>query len=324
MRALRIAGISLGLVLGLGACMPDIAAIGGGGKGRSVSLGTPAAAGGLDQRTVMAAGLERSYHIYVPKSVAAAGGSAPAIVTFHGGGGNALEFAKRIDIRRVADARGMIVLAPQGVGRGDKGFWNAGSISPVGMAERNNVDDLAFIQAMLRDAASVAPIDPSRVYAAGLSKGGMLAYHAACNLPGTFTAIAAVASTLSAADCPNPQGVSLLHIHGTDDKNVPFSGGSGEMSAKGANWPPASLGIERFSAANQCAPQAQVMRPAQDTTCQVTSCAGGEKVELCLVEGGGHAWPGIEPAPWQQKYGVYVSPYFKATDFVVDFLLSSN
>jgi polyhydroxybutyrate depolymerase len=155
----------------------------------------------------------------------------------------------------------------------------------------------------------------------GFSKGGMMAYRAACVLRGQITAIAAVSATLSSADCPNPQGVSVLHIHGTNDQNVPFNGGVGADTGGRANWPAVQRGLQYFTSGNQCFGQPQSKRISSDTSCSINSCGNNEQVQLCLVQGGGHAWPGAQPAKWQINLNVKVSQSFNATDYIARFLL---
>ena len=278
--------------------------------------------GALQQQTLSVGGLERSYYIYVPAS--AAGKPAPMVMAFHGGGGNAQKFGENMNLVGMAERRGMILVLPQGVGRGAKkgGSWNADSMAPQGYAELSGVDDLGFVKTLLSTISANYSVDRSRIYAVGFSKGGMIAYRAACVLNGQFSAVVAVGSTLSAADCPNPKGVSVLHIHGTNDQNVPLNGGTGQFTGKRANYPSVRRGLDFFTAGNQCATQKTTTRPASDTTCTIQSCDGSEQVQLCLVEGGGHAWPGSPPANWQIKNNIYVSKNFDATDYIGNFLLS--
>lgn len=269
-------------------------------------------------RTLLVGGLERVYHLYVPERVR--GTSAPLVIAFHGGGGNALSFARRIGLQQMADRHGYIVAAPEGVGRGGRGgSWNAGSADPSGYAEEARVDDLGFVTALIADASSLAPVNPARVYAMGLSKGGMMAYHAACALPGRFAAIAAVASTMSTQYCTAPAGVSLLHIHGTADENVPWEGGRGAQTGGDTVWPGVERGIAIWTRANQCSAMPLPQPVTQDTTCQSTRCGTGETVEICRVQGGGHAWPGSDPSKRQQRTDTYVSPYFNATEYIANF-----
>jgi len=280
------------------------------------------ASGALQERTMEFGGVKRRYFVHVPKS-ASSGKPMPLVVALHGGGARANGFVDRLGLIDMADRLGMILVAPQGLSqKGDGGSWNANSIVPSGFAERSGVDDVGFIDAVVREISVEQPVDSARIYAVGMSKGGMMAYRVACVLPGRFTAIAAVASTLSAADCPNARGVSVLHIHGTDDQNVTFEGGQGEFTNRTADWPAVSRGLDFFRTGNQCSTQTTTTRPASDTTCTVQSCSGDEVVELCLIDRGGHAWPGSAPTKRQLQRRVYVSKEFNATDYIGRFLMT--
>ena len=289
-----------------------------------MALAAAGQAAGTDRHSLDVDGVTRQYHAIVPRGLDPAR-PAPVIISFHGGGGQAVPFARRIGVMDFARQYGAIVLLPEGLGAPgrDGGSWDPGSAVPVGFAARSGVDDLGFVAAMLTDVAARHSVDPDRVFALGMSQGGMMAYAAACSLPGRFAAIAVVAGTLEMGNCPAADDVSLLHIHGTEDENVPFEGGRGALSAKRARWAPVAPGIAAFQSANSCATPPQTRPAARDTVCRLSACADDQRVELCLVEGGGHAWPGIDPARWQRRYNVYVSPHFNATHHIGQFFFGN-
>ena len=277
---------------------------------------TRSAAGGLESQSIDVGGMRRDFLVHVPAGL---GAQAPMVLAFHGGGGGAEGFGTRTGLVEAADRMGFILVLPEGV----RGSWNTGGQEKVGYSSRANLDDVGFVAGVIDTMLASYPVDPGRVYAAGMSAGGMLTYRLACELPGRFSAVAVVAGTMDTVSCPGVQNVSLLHIHGTNDQNVPFEGGAGQLSADAASYPPVMTGIQTFKAGDQCTSGASTTtRPAQDTSCEISSCSDGETVELCTVQGGGHAWPGIPAARWQQRNDVYVSPYFNATDYVTQFLLS--
>lgn len=51
-----------------------------------------------------------------------------------------------------------------------------------GYNARNQPDDVAFVEALLDDLATVVNVDPKRVYATGISNGGMMCYRLAAEL----------------------------------------------------------------------------------------------------------------------------------------------
>jgi polyhydroxybutyrate depolymerase len=274
---------------------------------------------GLETLQVEVDGKPRTYFQYVPRQAPSRG--APLILAFHGGGGQALQFARRTELQRIANFGGAVILIPEGLGRPDArgGSWNAGNPDALGFSERTGVDDLAFVEAMIAQAKASLSINLDQLYAVGFSKGGMMAYHVACALDDRFQAIAVVAGTLDAVSCSHATDVSLLHIHGTSDESVPFEGGSGAHTARWRSWSAVERGLDIFRTANTCEPAGRALRVAEDTTCFTSQCDGRQEVQLCLVEGGGHSWPGASPARWQQQRGVSVSPNFDATTHIAEF-----
>ena len=120
-----------------------------------------------------------------------------------------------------------------------------------------------------------------------------MAYHLACELPSTFAAIAPVAATLSDSDCDPTDRVAVLHIHGTNDQNVPLEGGIGLKSRGRNDWAPVLDGISLWREANRCSPEQPDQTQNGAVTCYgFSGCAAGGDVEYCLIDGGGHSWPG--------------------------------
>lgn len=78
---------------------------------------------------------------------------------------------------------------------------------------------------MARISAEVR-IDPDRVYATGISNGGMLAYRLACDTR-IFAAIGPDSAT-QLGRCRSLAPVSVIHIHGTADRDIPYHGGTGQ------------------------------------------------------------------------------------------------
>ncbi len=266
-------------------------------------------ANSLQTMTLMHQGRERSYLLYVPSSYQP-GQGAPLMLVFHGGGGRAAGIANTTGMNQLAEQHAFIVAYPNGTGaRSERKLtWNDGSNPPPGYAELQNIDDVGFIRQLLQHIKARYSINSRRVYAVGLSKGGMFAYRLACELSDQFAAIAAVAGVMTYSGCAPRQPVAILHIHGTADENVPLQGGQGRYSARSASYPPVMTGLERWQRFNQCAPTRRQNTIGADATgYSYLNCADGSEVTYYLVQGGGHAWPGAAPKRWQEQRGVRVS-----------------
>jgi polyhydroxybutyrate depolymerase len=289
---------------------------GGGRDGMATRSGNApvvlARAGGMEEKSLNVGGMQRSYYLYVP-----ANANGALVVAFHGGNQEPIRFAEGVGLRQMADRYGFVVAVPVGV----RESWNTGSVNPQGYADENNIDDLSFTAALIDDVVASGVANADKVYAMGVSLGGMMTYNAACNLPGRFDAIAVVAGTLASGQCANAAGVSLLHIHGTEDENVPFEGGAGQFTSSGQVWTSARQGIMTFAASEQCSTDWQTQQISSDTTCNIAACPGGDVVEYCLVQGGGHTWPGVAATKRQQRRGAAATSSFNATDEIATFFL---
>ena len=91
------------------------------------------------------------------------------------------------------------------------------------MAE-GKADDVKFVGSLLDDLATVVNVDPKRVYATGMSNGGMMCYRLAAELSDRIAAIVPVAGTMAIDEAKPKRPVPVMHFHGTADRIVPFGG----------------------------------------------------------------------------------------------------
>jgi polyhydroxybutyrate depolymerase len=180
------------------------------------------------------------------------------------------------------------------------------------------LDDVGFVLAVLDQVERDLPVDRDRVYATGISNGGMLAYRLACDASDRFAAIGPVAATLVTDGCSPTEPVSVLHIHGLVDGNVPFDGGLPTKSFQ-LNPPvyrPVRESLDVFVRAAACRPTPRVRTQGVVTTERWRGCTGRSAVELVTIADGGHSWPG-----GQQMARVLDPPSsaLDATQAIVDF-----
>lgn len=154
--------------------------------------------------------LERTYLVHVPSGYAK-GTPVALVLAFHGGGGSAESMAANYNWISKSDQEGIIVAFPNGTsGPGGISTWNAGDC--CGYAQRSHIDDVGFVKALLSDMESKFDIDDSRVFATGMSNGGMFIYRLACELHVTFIQ---VEPTLRRLNSVLPRREV---IHGREDK----------------------------------------------------------------------------------------------------------
>jgi polyhydroxybutyrate depolymerase len=231
---------------------------------------------GTTVHTMTFGGLERSYRVHRPAGLRAA---APVVVMLHGGFGDGEQAENSYGWDQLADSTKFVTAYPNGVGHA----WNAHGC--CGEAAQENIDDVGFITTMVAEISAALPIDASRVYVTGISDGGIMSYALACN-SGIFAAIGPVAATQLDA-CPAPHPTSVIHIHGTDDRLVPYNGGQGASTVNGPSIPDVNAFWRK---ADQCGPPNVTVKAPLTTS--TAACADHRTVQLITIEGGRHQWPG--------------------------------
>jgi len=243
--------------------------------------------------SIVFGGLTRTYIVHTPKLNGTA--PIPLVLAFHGGGGTGAGMARLTHLSQLADKYGFIVAYPDGYMR----RWADGRGTTA--AERAGVDDVGFVSALIDQLSKQNQIDPTRVYATGISNGGFFSLRLACELSSKITAVAAVAATLpqNLSDHCHPQKpVSILLIHGTDDPLVPASGGvvggriGGEVISLNAT-------VNLWLQADACMLTPDVTYATEvvndGTRVKIetfASCKNSSAVILYVIEGVGHTWPG--------------------------------
>lgn len=153
------------------------------------------------------------YRVYVPPNVRT---PAPVVLNFHGYTGSAAQQEAMTGMNATADARGFIVVYPEGIG----GAWNAGGCCTT------VANDVTYVRQLLDDLSQRIPIDRHRIYATGFSNGGMMAYRLACEAADLIAAIAPVSGTMGVgAPCAPSRPVPVAHFHSLRDPMVPYVDG---------------------------------------------------------------------------------------------------
>jgi polyhydroxybutyrate depolymerase len=236
-------------------------------------------------------GRDRGWRLYVPRSLPDAG-DAPLVVGLHGGLGSGEQFAADARFDEQAERGSFIAVYPDGVARGrliEARTWNAGNC--CGAAMDQDVDDVAFIEALIDRLTRELPVDPDRVYVTGHSNGAMMVYRLACELSDRVAAIAVVAGSLE-APCSPLEPVSILSIHGDADENHPLEGGTGPRSISRTDCTSVADSIARWGGRNGCAGGSALVVDGPVRTERWSDCDDGTEVASIVVAGASHSWPG--------------------------------
>jgi polyhydroxybutyrate depolymerase len=245
-----------------------------------------------ERRPLEVDGLERSYLVYAPASLPA-DAPVPVVLFLHGGIGSGEQLASTAHVREHADEDGYLAVLPDGTTNDDGRFrtWNGGRC--CGPAAANDVDDVAFLAEVLDDVAEQWEVDPDRVFAAGHSNGAIMANRLACELPDRVAAIGVVAGSLEVA-CEDGSPTSVLYVHGDADANHPLEGGEGEDSVAGVAFTSVADSLDEWLEADGCDPVPDEHTTGEVTTSAWSGCDDATVVELQVIHGGSHAWPGGE------------------------------
>jgi polyhydroxybutyrate depolymerase len=252
----------------------------------------------------------RTFRVHVPESFDPMS-PAPLLIMLHGGFGSGRQAERAYGWDQEADAYGFIVAYPNGLGRA----WNAGG-GCCGKPGRSDTDDVAFISAMIAAIERHAAIDTARIFATGISNGGIMAYRLACET-NLFAAIAPVAATMLGS-CEGPQPLSVLHIHGLVDERVPFDGSRGAGTAH-IDGPPVADVVAFWQERDDCLdPGVVTIAPI---TTAIATCPENRSVVLIAVADAGHQWPGARGKRIGALLGLQDRPStaFNATDVIWQF-----
>ena len=186
----------------------------------------PRLSGTLTTGSIEVGGLTRTYRTYVPRGLAR---GAPLVVVMHGAGENGarIRIETGYGFERLADEHGFAVVYPNA----NEGYWDVCTVTGNASANGLHIDDVGFLMAMVDKLVSEIGVDPGRVFAAGSSLGGFMAFRLALEAPSRFRAVAAVSANVPSPEnfkCkPAGRGTpSVMIMNGTDDPLVPFDGGS--------------------------------------------------------------------------------------------------
>ncbi len=160
-----------------------------------------------------------AYHAALPDSPE----SAPAVIWLHGYAGSGAKTIANTGFVKNFTQRGYALIAPNGLKWGGEKTKPDWAVRDGYQAYPRN--DLAFIRAVIDDAAKRFSLDRSRVLLAGFSRGGSMIWDVACLKPDTATAYAPISGGFwkpESTDCVGP--VDLLHTHGFSDRTVPLEG----------------------------------------------------------------------------------------------------
>jgi poly(hydroxyalkanoate) depolymerase family esterase len=242
------------------------------------------------------------YKVYLPPAVASSVERVSLIVMLHGCTQDPDDFALGTRMNELAERDGFVVAYPQQPMKSNSSkCWNW--FRPED--QFRNGGEPAKIAQMIRDVIERYPIDPSRVYVAGMSAGAAMAIVLTKTYPELFAAAAShsglpyrsasnVVTALSAmknartgeqTSINEPTAIPLLVLHGDQDRTVDPQNAEIVVRQAMSSWP-----REDAIASSQ-----KTVVSDGGRTCErllFPTASGKVAVEQWTIRGAGHQWSG--------------------------------
>ena len=223
-------------------------------------------------------GRTRSAVVHVPAG-AQTGERLPVVIVLHGAGSTGEQMEAYTGMSAVADRELFLAVYPNAVA--PHPFWNY-------YGSTHRADDVGFLRDLIDRIERGRCVDPTRVYATGVSNGGGMTARIGCKLADRLTAIAPVAGGYAhLPPCHPARPLSAMEIHGTADTTVPYDGEGPDHagSASGyVHWWVAHDGCSAHRSRRELFPG--VIR------FDWLQCDPGVRVAQVKIKGGTHEWPG--------------------------------
>jgi len=241
----------------------------------------------------------RPFDVFVPSSYDA-DTAMPLVVLLHGFGASGIIQNLYFGLQPLAESRGFLYVHPDGtINAIDRQFWNA---TDACCGFGSEVDDVAYLSALVENVQSNYNVDPKRVFFVGHSNGGFMSYRMACDRADMVAAIVSLAGATwdDNTKCNPSEPVSVLQIHGTADGTIGFEGGT----FLGNDHPGARETVATWSANNGCTgPTIDLPTPLdldasipgdESIATEYTGCPVSGAVELWLIPEAPHI-PSLSP-----------------------------
>ena len=207
----------------------------------------------------------------------------PLLLNFHGSGMTAIEHMLYTQTNKLAEDKGFIVAYPQGINND----WNVGFEQDYD----NGTKDVEFISVLIEKLIKNYPIDSTKIYATGLSRGGFFVQRLVAELPHKIRGFASVGAPMPTEVQKRIQSqemVKAMYVHGTKDEIVSRDG-------KGDAYLSVEQCILYWKIRNKAniKPEIEIIDKSEDDT-SVKIVDHNTVIEI-QIENGGHTWPGADP-----------------------------
>jgi len=154
----------------------------------------------------------REYFVHIP-STYRNDQAIPIVFMFHGGGGNAEQIATFSGFNTLSEKHEFLAIYPQAM---DK-HWNDGRESEKFQEHDAKINDVAWIEELIAELKRTYSVDKKRMYATGISNGGIFSQRLAIELGHHFAAVASLTAQIA-----RPLYTTFSNPYSYDNPQRPF------------------------------------------------------------------------------------------------------
>lgn len=250
---------------------------------------------GVSEFVLDAGGAVHDVRVYTPEKFDGSG-KLPLVINFHGFGSMGSQQAMFTGYESLAEKEGFIVVHPTAVPSSTdvqrRNSWETLA------TDDPKKDDFAFANVLLDLLIDDFCVDATKVYATGMSGGGIFTSQLVCVMSDRIAAAVSVAAIYFPDSCEPAKPVPFMVIHGTDDPTVPFDGDltgtrfESEPFARLLFSIPIPDQFAQFARVMGCNPEGERVRTSNDIfTTTYSGCSDNILMVFHEVAGGGHSWP---------------------------------
>lgn len=226
------------------------------------------------KHTVKVGSRERVYYVHTPANYDASI-RYPTIVSFDGIGGHATNIESYSGINTLP----VVAVYPEAL-PSKKGFsaWQGAPYSHEGDY------DIQFMRQLLNDVPSNYCVDDTRIFAVGMSNGGGFAEIAGCRMSDRFRAVAGISGAYYTPCKSSKRTASLLVVHSTSDKQVPFEGSRKRHLPELSSW------VQNESKERKCRAGGDGIERGGTVSFNWRACDNNSILRLLVIKNQEHGW----------------------------------
>lgn len=251
--------------------------------------------------SLSSAGYIRTYQVHTPNNYDPSV-RYPVIMSFDGIEGS----GHRMELYSGLDALPAVVVYPDSL-VGIKGYssWEGAPYSV------NTERDTQFVHELLATLPSQYCVDSTRIFAVGMSNGGSFATIVGCEFGNQIKAVASISGAYYTTCKEEEQTPSLLVMHSTDDKQVPFLGSTARRLPKVSAW------VDKQVVERQCQTDMSIKTDEASVSYNWLNCSDNSIVRLTVLDNQTHGWLKLPQASGQKIQGTagYIWKFFEESSY---------